>query len=360
MARQEKPSDLPALRYREISAHIRRHLEALAPGERVPSTTFWRLKFGVSRTTVNRAFDELKRSGLLSTRVGSGTVRSAPARVRTILVLWKRTAARGHTQFGGEFLTGASLAAERQGDILVAHANAEGLGQGGELRHDFPGLAGVLFFRAPELAAQMGASLNAQGIPWLLYGSSAYARVTRGLAVDEAKVAAVALEALVSVGRRRIGMLWRGDHPPGFARREAWEAWMREHGFPVDPSWAAPIDRVLAPGATRELRAWLEPLEAVFCATDGEALALLEAARPMGMRIPEHLSIIGVDNNPLIDRLNPPLASVEIPVEAHGAAALCRLLGAKEPRVLRDARVIVRQSLSSKLPDPIPSPRSAP
>ncbi len=64
-----------------------------------------------------------------------------------------------------------------------------------------------------------------------------------------------------------------------------------------------------------------EPPSAVFAASDDIAIGVLKAARIMGLRVPEDLSIVGFDDAPRAANTNPPLTTVRQPLREMGAAA---------------------------------------
>jgi DNA-binding LacI/PurR family transcriptional regulator len=105
-------------------------------------------------------------------------------------------------------------------------------------------------------------------------------------------------------------------------------------------------------GATsmRRLLSLPEPPTAVFARTDVLAAGALQAARELGVRVPEELSLVGHDDIPLARRAG--LTTVRIDCAQLGQAAaqvLSRLRheasGSEEPPIVR-TRVIERSSVS--------------
>ena len=86
------------------------------------------------------------------------------------------------------------------------------------------------------------------------------------------------------------------------------------------------------PGITENIEgiiaSWLgsdDPPGAVLCANDELAFAVIRVAKRCGARVPEDLSVVGVDNRFAAADNDPPLTSVDIPAE-HLARAAMRLL----------------------------------
>lgn len=65
---------------------------------------------------------------------------------------------------------------------------------------------------------------------------------------------------------------------------------------------------------------------ALICATDGLAAGAYKAVKETGLRIPEDISIVGFDNLPISNFLDPPLTTVKQPKEEMGICAMKMLL----------------------------------
>src|SRR5690606_4087511 len=65
---------------------------------------------------------------------------------------------------------------------------------------------------------------------------------------------------------------------------------------------------------------------AVVCGSDLMALGAVRAARSLGLRVPEDVSVVGFDDSPLIAFTDPPLTTVRQPVSAMGHAAVSALV----------------------------------
>jgi LacI family transcriptional regulator len=104
-----------------------------------------------------------------------------------------------------------------------------------------------------------------------------------------------------------------------------------------------------------ELTAWLESLEkpvGLMAANDARARHVLEACRAIGLRVPEDVAVLGVDNDDVICELtDPPLSSIEHGAANLGyqaAALLDRLMHGKKPKSMNTAvppkEVVARRS----------------
>ena len=83
-------------------------------------------------------------------------------------------------------------------------------------------------------------------------------------------------------------------------------------------------------GETALLRAWEDGLRptAVLSMSDAAAAGVVQAARVLGLRVPDDLSVVGFDDLPLTRFTDPPLTTVHQPVRRKGEEAARLLLAA--------------------------------
>ena len=108
-----------------------------------------------------------------------------------------------------------------------------------------------------------------------------------------------ATKYLISLGHRRIGFVeGRMELQSAIGRKEGYVQALKEAGLPM-------MDELVIPGGysfsiTKEHAPQLlelsEPPTAVFASNDQSALGVRSAARELGLKIPEDLSIVGFDN----------------------------------------------------------------
>lgn len=137
---------------------------------------------------------------------------------------------------------------------------------------------------------------------------------------------------LVELGHTRIGAISGPSRMMcSRARVDGYRAALETAGLPVDPALIRPGNFHHDSG----YRAGLELLRlpgrptAVFAGNDLQALGLYEAARELGLRIPEDLSVVGFDDLPVARWVGPPLTTVRQPLTemAEAAAKLVLELG---------------------------------
>lgn len=141
---------------------------------------------------------------------------------------------------------------------------------------------------------------------------------------DNRKAAADVTRHLLSLGRRRIGII-TGPMERAIPRDRlaGWEDALQEAGIVAEPSLVVTGDWSPASGAQgfRELVARHPDLDAVLASNDRMALGVLHAAQEMGRRVPRDLAVAGIDNIPEAAFFIPPLTTVQQPLREMGRAA---------------------------------------
>lgn len=139
---------------------------------------------------------------------------------------------------------------------------------------------------------------------------------------------------LIALGHRRIGLL--SAPLPGNdrarARGEGLRAALAEEGLALDERHIAyaPISLAAAEAAMNRLLDAPERPTAVVATNDVFAVGAMMACRKAGVRIPEQMSITGVDNTDLGATQTPGLTSVATPITEIGRAAADQLVARLE------------------------------
>ena len=134
--------------------------------------------------------------------------------------------------------------------------------------------------------------------------------------LDEKQVAELALDHLKTRGLRHVTAFRFNDAPFAVLReRDFYEA-CSERGVAVAPGWWSDSSE---PGEEHPaaIRAWLTGLPrpcGVFTCCDSWGRVVARYARAAGLRVPEDLALVGVDNDTIeCELIAPPLSSVAVP-----------------------------------------------
>jgi len=215
---------------------------------------------------------------------------------------------------------------------------------------------GGLLILAPRTAEAALKDLRRQRIPTVLVAYRPRDRELSFIDLDNVQASRLIVEHLVERGHRRIGFIGGELKLSANARdrHDGYLAAMEQAGLAVD----ARLDhnRDFTPGfAAQAFEAmWALPKSArptaIFCATDRMAVAVGDAARAAGVRVPEDLALAGIDDDPISAPAE--LTTVRFPFYEVGAQAgeMLRTLseGLREGplQVLLPPQLIVRGSTS--------------
>ncbi len=173
--------------------------------------------------------------------------------------------------------------------------------------------------------------------------------------------AEAAVRHLIDCGHTRIGMITNAQFRYSTARqrRDGYCNALRAANYPIDEALIAEGDYTPSSGF-RAMNAMLDLPElpsAVFVASDVVAIGAIQAIKQRNLRIPQDIAIIGFDDIPMAEYLDPPLSTIRLPAYGLGWAAgerLIRLILGEDIEsqgVLLGTELIIRQSTSHNLSD---------
>jgi LacI family transcriptional regulator, repressor for deo operon, udp, cdd, tsx, nupC, and nupG len=174
-------------------------------------------------------------------------------------------------------------------------------------------------------------ALRGLGVPVGVVGSQVPSFCHTG--IDDVAGARKAVEHLIDLGHRRIGLIGGDtDDPmrftPPLYRREGYTAALQAAGITVDPTlevlgYFTPLG---GEAAMRRLLDLPDPPTAVFAESDEMAFGAMRAVRRRGLRVPEDVAVIGFDDHGAAEFMD--LSTVRQPVAAQGAAVAQAILAA--------------------------------
>ncbi|HEV2778334.1 MAG TPA: substrate-binding domain-containing protein [Actinophytocola sp.] len=177
----------------------------------------------------------------------------------------------------------------------------------------------------------------------------------RPLTLDGYRGTATAISHLIAVHRRRKLAFIRGPNanPVTVQRYRAYTETLARHRIPLDRTLvSAPVDFRRDAGAAamrvlldaRGLRPGLD-FDAVVACSDFLAADALRVLAERGIRVPEDVSVVGVNDSPEARLADPPLTSVSLPFAELGELAvetlLCRLGELPAPQTPTPASTLV-------------------
>ncbi|MGW1059251.1 LacI family DNA-binding transcriptional regulator [Micromonospora rubida] len=179
--------------------------------------------------------------------------------------------------------------------------------------------------------------------------------------IDDMAAARTATRHLLDLGHRRIAHLSGDPDELAFTthrdRRRGYQEALREAGIVPSPSLDLETQFTIDGGsrATAELLARGEPPTAIFAACDEMAMGAMRALRDAGLRVPQDVSVIGIDDHDLSGVLG--LSTVSQPAAEQGRLAARILLDPLRGRALpAPVRRTVPGQLGRRPADPASEP----
>lgn len=298
-------------------------------------------RYGIADATVQRVLDAVKQLGYESSLVAS-SMRARRTGVIGVLLA-------DFEPFSAEILKGVGSAVHDTAFDLLAYSGSHlGAGDGWE-RRSLSRLSGTLI----DAAIMVTPTVVSAGteIPVVAIDPHTGRADLPTVESDSFGGALTATRHLIELGHRRIGFLaGRPDLRSAGLRDAGYRRALSDAGIPLDPSLVG-VGRyeldVTRESARIMLSAESRPT-AIFAANDLSAIAVIDVAHELGLRVPDDLSVIGFDDVPEATRRALPLTTIQQPMRRLGAVAadmVFTLLSGQEVdemHVILPTRLVVR------------------
>lgn len=204
-----------------------------------------------------------------------------------------------------------------------------------------------------ELSVEGIRTLQAQQVPLVVVNRDISGSRTDSVLVDQAHGSYLGTRHLTGQGHRRVACITGpSDLTPSAERIAGYRQGLAEAGVPVDESLILESSLDFEGGyeAACQLIPMARSPTAVVAGNDLMALGTIRAAREMGRRVPEDLSVVGYDDVILASYSIPPLTTIAQPRHEIGVLAATLLLERMRdpdlpPRQRSlDVSLVVRQS----------------
>ena len=363
--------EAPVPLYQQVAADIRRRIVAgdLPVGSKIPTHRDLSVEYNVSIITINKALSGLISEGLLYSHVGRGTfVMVRPA--STSGTAASTTIGFVLRDLSSPFFSLVAHCTQQRADALgvgiVFASSSNRLDREEEqIRRlctlGVHGLIIVSMSRTYRISEAVQA-LHDTNYPYVMVSYTAGDDIPF-VGVDLAKCGYLATRHLISLGHKRIGYLTdkigslNGEFRGSGYRRALAEAGLSVdeqfiYEFPFAGEWN---DYKSGYAVGEQLVAASDRPDAVFAFNDLGALGLQDALLDGGLRVPEDIAVVGLDDIELAARARVPLTTTRQPVERIGARALdtvlAKLRGESPPvRQVLEPELIIRQSCGAHLP----------
>lgn len=207
----------------------------------------------------------------------------------------------------------------------------------------------------PDLRTEQTAAMTSLGLPIVVMDELTASGAVATVRADQRGGSRLLTEHLISRGQRRIAFI--GAAAPWAVveqRAQGYRDALAAAGIEFDTSLlsldASGYDAQYGAEIARRLLGRSEPPTGILCASDLLALGALEAARDLGLNVPEEVAIAGFDDFNFAAHVQPSLTTVSIPGYEMGKRAATLLLEAishsspTSPNPEFPTSVIVRKS----------------
>lgn len=179
------------------------------------------------------------------------------------------------------------------------------------LERKVEGVAVLTFGEEEPVLDQLGT----HNIPLVLAEFKLSSPKTSTILLDYTTGMKAAVHHLAGLGHRRIGFL-AGPHTihSAITRENDFRTAMKAAELPVEPHWMIECDHTLRGGVLgfERLQSLAVRPTAIICSNDMTAIGLLRAAYMAGLRLPNDLSVVGLDDIDFAEFTLPPLTTIRL------------------------------------------------
>jgi DNA-binding LacI/PurR family transcriptional regulator len=164
------------------------------------------------------------------------------------------------------------------------------------------------------------------GVPTVLLNGHDPALRVSGITPANRAIARLAVDHLIGLGHRDILFVERPGRLTIQHRREGWRDGLAAVGGRCDDTRILAVDEWIPEPAAAAVRAHVArrgvDFTAVLCAGDVLAGGVLTALTGLGIAVPGAVSVMGMDDLPVVELWRPPLTTMHLPGQAMGGIAL--------------------------------------
>ena len=230
-----------------------------------------------------------------------------------------------HSYFSGEIIKGVSLSASRLHVDFLVHIvdRSDHRNWLDSTLMDRSYIDGIIF---ADIDNDMNVVKKAigRGVPCMVLNNIIDEPVNY-VAVDNKSAAVHLVQYLIDLGHKDIATI-AGDvsTQAGLMRLEGYREALLKQGLTIPRSYVTFGDflRTPARAAAQKLLKMKNRPTAIFAASDVMALELLDVAKLQNINVPQELSIIGFDDNPLNTTSSVPLTTVSQPLLEMGRVGM--------------------------------------
>jgi DNA-binding LacI/PurR family transcriptional regulator len=260
--------------------------------------------------------------------------------------------------FYAEVIAGMSSAAQAGGHALLLHVLEETEDITAAVRVLRERTGGLLLLGGGDISDECVRQLAASGGAFVLVDNYVVGARLDCVLPDNFTAGQMATTHLLELGHRRIALL---EGPRKYKtltdRLEGYLGALTEAGIAIDPALMIKAIAGTPKKGYLQMRQLLErgdpPPTGIVAISDKTAFGAIEAIREAGLRIPEDISVVGIDDVLESSHAVPPLTTVRLPKREFGQAAIEKLLrriadpGALPSKTVLYTELVIRGTTSA-------------
>lgn len=356
-------------KYQKLKAWIKENIDngTFKPGDKLTSEPELVTMFGISRQTVRHATGDLVKQGLLIRKKGSGTYITETAftpvvfREKTMNIAVISTFYESY--IFPSILKGIEEVLSENGYTMqVSFTNNQIAREAQILKNllEKDNIDAVII--EPAKSALPNPNLHyyeeiiRRGIQVICFNAEYPGLKVPCVRIDDQAIAKKATDLLISLGHKDIAGIFKSDDGQGKLRYAGYMEALLEHDCILNQNHILWLDTPMASDMSAYadyIFTRISDCQAVVCYNDQIAYQLIDLALKRGIKIPEELSVVGIDDAYLASISRVPITSFPHPKEELGktvAANLIQLINdpSFDGNTLFDCDPIFRASTSAK------------
>ncbi|MBI3323739.1 MAG: LacI family DNA-binding transcriptional regulator [Candidatus Omnitrophica bacterium] len=293
-------------------------IEDVAHSAGVSITTVSRVLNGVGTVTEANRRKVLDVIRKLKYRPNPSAQRLAAGRTNTVGLLIPRFEGIFQSYYAVEVIKGIGMAAEKAGCDLLLHITD------GHSSINPSAVDGILFMDVDGNSELVDEAFQ-EGVPCIILNHFMEDLPVGCVAIDNRNAAKLVVDYLAGLGHREIGTI-TGDlnTQAGLDRLDGFVQAMKAKELPIKDGYVqyGHFRPDVARQCTEALLGLSDRPTALFVASDEMAIEVVSVALAKGVRVPEDLSVVGFDDNPIARHGRVPLTTVRQPLGDMGRISM--------------------------------------
>jgi DNA-binding LacI/PurR family transcriptional regulator len=308
------------LRYKEIKNTLAAEIAKLHGNDRLPSRAELCKKLETTRTTLDRAINELVAEGVLYSRGGSGTyVAGANEEISVYAGSWGVIVHDVRESFYADLVRGVENVAQGYGiNVVLCNSDSDFDKQEQYIERLNRTVSGFVIAPVVSVDKQKNDRLHSQliglKIPFVFCNQLAEGINAPVVASNNFYGGYIATKHLLEKGYRDIAYIAYQKFRTSIDRYQGYISALIEKGIEINRKIIAIEDKShsqpLGYEAMNNILSSGQTVDAVFCFNDKIARGVYQAINEAGLRVSDDIGVIGYDNTDICEKSTPAITSV--------------------------------------------------